>query len=243
MAAMSMVTALTRRTLAVARRALGDLERFVAPQACPACGAPCGRAAVLCAACEARIPRLDRVLCVRCLVQEREPDGCARHARAFRAAAAWIYDERAALVVQALKFGARPALAGRLGGVVARALPRGYRADMVIEVPLHAARRRERGYDQAALLAHAVARALDAPAPPGLLVRTRATAEQSRLSAARRRHNLAGAFVVPRPGAVRGRRVLVVDDVLTTGATLEAALAALHAAGAEPHGAALAWAS
>ena len=235
--------ALPRRTLAVARRALGDLERFVAPQACPSCGVALGHAAVLCAACEARIPRLDQVLCVRCLVAGREPDRCTRHARAFRAVAAWIYDERAALVVQALKFGARPALAERLGGAIARALPRGYRADMVIEVPLHAARRRERGYDQAALLAHAVARALDAPAPAGLLVRTRATAEQSRLRATQRRDNLAGAFTVPRPGAVRGRRVLVVDDVLTTGATLEAALAALHAAGAEPHGATLAWAS
>jgi len=114
---------------------------------------------------------------------------------------------------------------------------------MVTPVPLHAVRLRERGYDQAALLADSLARALGAPFVPGLLVRIRATREQSRLSAAGRRANLAGAFAVPRPEAVRGRSVLLVDDVLTTGSTLDAAGGALRAAGAETLGAALAWAA
>lgn len=219
------------------------LEAFAAPQACPSCGGRTAAADYLCAACEARIPPLADPLCVRCLVEERDPSGCRRHPRGARAVAPWIYDERAAAIVQALKFGARPELAERYAGAIARALPRGYRPDMVTPVPLHSTRLRERGYDQAARLADALARALGAPFVPGVLVRTRATREQSRLSAAGRRANLAGAFAVPRPEAVRGRALLVVDDVLTTGSTLDAAGAALRAAGAETLGAALAWAA
>jgi ComF family protein len=219
------------------------LAAFAAPQSCPGCGARTGAAEFLCAACESRIPPLADPLCVRCLLEEREPAGCRRHPRGARAVAPWIYDERAALVVQALKFGGRPGLAERYAAAIARALPRGYRFDMVTPIPLHPARLRERGYDQAGRLADALAHRIGAPLVPGLLVRSRATREQSRLSAADRRANLAGAFTVPRPEAVQGRSVLVVDDVLTTGATLDAAGGALRAAGAVTLGAALAWAA
>lgn len=229
--------------IAIVHRIGAALEAFAAPQECPGCGTRTDADDFLCRACEARIPRLAEPLCVRCLMSEREPVGCRRHPRGARAFAPWIYDERAALIVQALKFGARPELAARHAGAIARVLPRGYRPDMVTPVPLHGARLRERGYDQAALLADAVARTLGAPFVPGLLVRTRATREQSRLRAAGRRTNLAGAFAVPRPESVRGRALLVIDDVLTTGATLDAAGTALREAGAETLGAALAWAA
>ncbi len=107
----------------------------------------------------------------------------------------------------------------------------GWRPQVVCPVPLHAARRRARGYDQAALLAAAVASALALPRAR-LLRRRRATAPQARLSRSARAANVAGAFA-PSPGAViAGRRVLLVDDVLTTGATSEACRSALLAAGA-----------
>jgi predicted amidophosphoribosyltransferase len=112
----------------------------------------------------------------------------------------------------------------------------------VLDVPLHAARLRERGYNQSAALADALADVLGAPRLPGALVRVRATPPQARLGPAARRANLAGAFAIERPARLRGRRVLLVDDVLTTGATLDAALAALHDAGADAAGVALAWA-
>jgi ComF family protein len=225
------------------RACAAALEAFAAPQCCPGCGDRAGAGDFLCAACEARIPPLAEPLCVRCLIEEREPVRCRRHPRGALTFAPWIYDERAAAIVQALKFGGRPDLAARYAGAIARVLPRGYRPDMVTPIPLHAARLRERGYDQAGRIADALARRLGAPFVPGLLVRTRATREQSRLSAAGRRVNLSGAFAVPRPESVRGRRVLVVDDVLTTGSTIDAAGTALRAAGADTLGAALAWAA
>jgi ComF family protein len=218
-----------------------DLATFVLPQRCPGCGAEAGPERLLCAACLGRIPRLAASLCVRCLASGREPAGCLAHP-GFLARAAWIYDERAALVVHALKYGERPGLARALGVELARALPPGHRADLVVEVPLYRARRRERGYNQAASLAESLAAAAAVPWLPGALVRVRATRVQARLGAAERRANLSGAFALRSPAALKGRSVLMVDDVLTTGATLEACLATLRAAGAHAMGVALAWA-
>jgi ComF family protein len=223
-----------------------SLARSVAdallPQRCPGCGAPAGGHVLLCATCAARVPRLRTALCARCLVAGREGAPCARH-RAFTVYAAWQFDERAAALVHALKYHDRPALAAPLGTELAAALPAAWRRpDLVLEVPLHAARLRERGYNQSAALADSLADVLGAPRLPGALRRTRPTAPQARLGPAQRRANLAGAFAIERPSWLRGRRVLVVDDVVTTGATLDAALAALHDAGAVAAGVTLAWA-
>lgn len=212
------------------------------PQRCPGCGEPALAAKLLCDACSGRVPRLRAGLCARCLLEGREPSGCVRH-RAFAVFAPWLFDERAAAVVHALKYQDRPGLAASLGGEMAAALPRAWRRpDLVLEVPLHAARLRERGYNQSAALADALSEALGAPRLEGALRRVRATAPQARLGPARRRANLAGAFAIERPARLRGRKVLLVDDVVTTGATLDAALSALHDAGAIAAGATLAWA-
>lgn len=220
-------------------RALADA---LLPQRCPGCGEPAEAAKLLCDACAARLPRLRAALCARCLAAGRDGAACARH-RAFTVYAPWLFDERAAAVVHALKYHDRPALAAPLGAELAAALPRAWRRpDLVLEVPLHAARERERGYNQSAALAGALADALGAPRLPGALRRVRPTPPQARLGPAARRANLAGAFAVQRPAWLRGRRVLLVDDVITTGATLDAALAALHDAGAVAAGVALAWA-
>jgi ComF family protein len=104
--------------------------------------------------------------------------------------------------------------------------------DAVVPVPLHSVKRRFRGYNQAALLAGDVARRLDRPHVDDALVRVRATPTQTRLDAASRRRNVRGAFAVRDAGWVRGRTLLLIDDVMTTGATLDAASAALRAAGA-----------
>src|SRR5262249_21039978 len=146
-------------------------------------------------------------------------------------------------LVHALKFGGRPHLARTFAPAVAAALPDRARSGILLTaVPLHSARLRERGYDQAAALAAAVADRIGAPYVPGLVGRTRATAAQTGLGSRERRDNVRGAFAIAKPGWVRGRRILVVDDVLTTGATISEAMSALRSAGARTRGLALAWA-
>jgi ComF family protein len=234
--------AVVTAALGVVRSVLRDLERFALPQRCRGCGVEIDADVVLCTECAATIPRLGLALCLRCLASGRAPDACTRHP-AHRAWAPWIYDERAAAVVHALKFQGRPGLAAGLGGVIAGSVPPTYRPDLIVEVPLHPARRRERGYNQAARLAAALARELGCPWLEGALERVRATRPQTRLGPAARRTNLVGAFRVRAPEALARRSILIVDDVITTGSTLEACCDTLARIGARPSAVALAWAS
>ena len=105
------------------------------------------------------------------------------------------------------------------------------RPDALVPVPLHRDRLRSRGYDQALELARPLARALSIPLRSDLLLRARATAPQSQLDARDRQRNLRGAFRVPTAAIAVPGRVALVDDVMTTGATLHAAAQALRRAG------------
>jgi ComF family protein len=103
--------------------------------------------------------------------------------------------------------------------------------DVVVPVPLHAARLRERGYNQAALLARELARRIGLPLNERVLVRQRATTPQVGLDARQRRENVQDAFSCS-SNDLAGKRVLLIDDVCTTGATLEACAVALYGGGA-----------
>lgn len=232
---------LLRAARGALRRAACDVLDAVLPQLCARCGESLAGGGVLCTRCLAAIPRLSFGLCARCLATGNEPVGCVRH-RDFAVWPAWVYDPAAEQIVHALKFGGRPALAGGLGGELARAAAHLAGADAVTGVPLHRARQRERGYNQAALLADAFGAVAGVPHSANLLERSRPTRAQARLGARARRENLSGCFRVPRPEWVRGRRIIIVDDVITSGATLEACMAALTEAGARPVAITLAWA-
>ena len=155
-----------------------------------------------------------------------------------------IYTGKLRQVVLRLKFGGDGRLGLRLGELLSAtwdALPLRRELDLVIvPVPLHPARQRERGFNQSELLAAGLARALGrqyGAAEPRIakswLRRKRATPPQTGLSVAARRENLRGAFEVVNPDAVRGRAIVLVDDVMTTGATVSACARALKRAGAE----------
>jgi ComF family protein len=134
--------------------------------------------------------------------------------------------------VHALKYEGLRVLSEPLGTLLAACWQaQGITVDLVLPVPLSRARERERGYNQSALLARAMAGQLALPCPGRLLVRQRNTRSQVGLSAQERWDNVWGAFAC-HSAELGGQRVLLVDDVLTTGATLQACAAALRQAGA-----------
>jgi ComF family protein len=136
-----------------------------------------------------------------------------------------------AAAIQDLKYRRHRAVASTFGRLLAAHYP--FTDDaLLVPVPLHTSRLRTRGFNQALLLARALGRSRGLPVASRALARIRATTAQPGLSAADRRRNLRGAFVVRQPDAVRDRAVVLVDDVLTTGATADACARALRAAGA-----------
>lgn len=200
------------RVRALVSAALAWLGRVLAPDRCAACDAAAGPGAALCDGCAATV-----------VLDHGDADvEVIAHAR---------YGGALARAVRRLKYEERPDLAGPLGRLLGSAA-RGLAADLVVPVPLHPHKLRSRGYNQAALLAAAVARELEAPLAARMLMRTRDTNAQAHLDRAGRLANLDGAFRVRAPDGVRGRRVVLVDDVCTTGSTLGACRAALLAAGA-----------
>jgi len=149
------------------------------------------------------------------------------------------YQGRLRRIIRCMKFSDLPGLAGPLGRILAsRLLAAGVEVDLIVPVPLHWRRRWRRGYNQADLLALAVANDLRLPVAPRRLRRRRATASQTGRSRRGRVANVRGAFVTGRSG-FGGSRILLVDDVMTTGATLAECARVLRAAGAsEVHAAA-----
>jgi ComF family protein len=193
--------------------AVAALLHALAPASCHWCRAQ-GAVLGICAPCSASLPWND-------------------FACRDRTWAAFRYAPPIDQAIRELKFHGRLAPAHLLGGLMARRLAR--RAEplpeLLIPVPLSVGRLRRRGYNQALELGRGLARTLALPLAPSAARRTRETAEQTRLDAAARRLNVRDAFAVD-AAAVRGRHVVLLDDVVTTGATLAELARAVRAAGA-----------
>lgn len=233
------------RLLAPARHAVASVLDILLPPTCPCCDAAVSAPGLMCADCYRELTFLTEPLCRCCGApfpsghrrgEAQLCTGCCAQPPLFdRARAAFLYDAAAARLILPLKYADRTDLAGVLALHMARAGKALIEAaDLLVPVPLHRRRLFKRRYNQAALLAHALRRRCGLPVLPDALIRTRPTVSLGTLSASARAAELSGAIALraSRSGQIRGRRVLLIDDVLTSGATANACTRALRLAGA-----------
>lgn len=197
----------------------------------PVCSA-CGKELLahirggMCPECEKTSVKLGTDICGKCgrvLANEAEfCDTCIRSERAFvRARSCYVYEGAPKKFVYRLKFGGRRYLAAFIAeAMVDRYLDCGFECDCVVAVPLSAKRKRKRGYNQSELIAEELSCRLKLPLIDGALVKTKENKSQAKLKRREREENVRGVYEVTSPETFKGRRVLVVDDVMTTGATL-----------------------
>lgn len=225
-------TTLYERALDTAR----DLIGLVWPRACLVCDQPIGSRDLergLCRRCQEQVPWIEPPFCGRCGLPfagaMTEPFQCA-HCRGlsfhFRYAVAAVRAEGVAReAIHRLKYQRRWMVAPVLTGWLiqaARMWVDWNAVDAIVPVPLHPRKKRIRQFNQAELLADGLSRVVARPVLRGVLVRVRDTPTQTLLGREARARNLRGAFAVRRPSAVAGQRLVLVDDVFTTGMTLEA---------------------
>ena len=212
------------------------------PQLCPSCREPVDGAG-LCPACWSKLSFIAPPYCQRLGIPFAFDSGAgllsmeaiADPPAYNRARAAVRYDDVARKLVHALKYGDRLDLAPTMGRWMARAGGELLAdADALVPVPLHWRRQWARRFNQAALLAQIIARTNGRVVAHGALKRVKATPQQVGLDKSERAHNVQGAFRVPAAGRaeVAGRKLLLIDDVLTSGATIDACTRALLRAGA-----------
>jgi ComF family protein len=200
----------------------------------------------VCRACLAKPePLYAEYFCVQCrapflsefpLDEEGRCGLCRRGALGFDAAYSFgFYENELRKLIQLFKYGRVETLAAPLGRLLARALPREQSFDVIVPMPLHWRKRWQRGFNQAALLAHQIGRRTHVPVRNALR-RVRNTDSQAGLTSAKRRKNVSGAFQASwrakHRRTLEGQRVLLIDDVMTTGATAASCARALKRAGA-----------
>lgn len=229
--------------VAAIRSAAGFALNMLLPPRCLSCGETVAQTGALCAACWPNLQYITPPFCAGCGFPFAYDPGpgvfcgaCIRETPPFdRARAVLRYDDASRDLVIAFKHGDRTDAAPAYGRWMTRAGAALLEdADFVVPVPLHRSRLLKRRYNQSAMLALAVGRESGTAVIPDLLVRTRKTPSQAGLGSAQRRRNVRGAFAIreSRSPLVKGGRVVLVDDVYTTGATVFACARVLRRGGA-----------
>lgn len=233
-----------RRSLrGIVRRMAGAAIDLVLPPRCLVCGVTVSDVHALCPSCWSEIDFLGPPQCACCGRPFAEASGpetlcgaCLKRKPLYRKARAVCrYDETSKSLILAFKHGDRTDCAPALARWLARAgADLAADCDLIAPVPLHWTRLFSRRFNQAAMLAQAMGRLTGKPVVPDLIERRKRTKPQGKGTRDQRKRNVAGAFAVPmrRRTAVADRRVLLIDDVLTTGSTAEACTRALLGAGA-----------
>src|SRR4051812_32896215 len=214
------------------RKRLTGVLRAALPQACALCAAPAG-SVLVCGACSLSLPPLPPA-CPCCALPSPGRERCGRclsYALAYdRSWAPFIYAFPVDRLIQQYKYHGALAYADWFAERMLSAAPAMPRADLIAAIPLARARQRERGFNQALEIARNLSRRTGIPLAPNLVRRVRDTPPQASLPWADRAGNIDGAFACA--SDLSGRRLLVIDDVMTTGASLQEFARTLKAAGA-----------
>ncbi len=220
------------------REAGGLLLDLIFPRRCPVCHEAAMPPYHICPACRARLPFIGTARCGKCGKPvpgtDRLCDDCRTRQHAFdRGLGLLLYDETMRSTMSYLKYRGRKEYGEALGELLAEYtadLAALWRPSVIVPVPLHPKKMNTRTYNQAAEIARPLARAFGIPMAETMLRRSSETLAMKNLDAVERFRNLEGAFE-PGPGFVPARSVLLVDDIYTTGATMDAASLTLREAG------------
>jgi ComF family protein len=224
-----------------------DVLDFVYPQSCPICQKPLGKKEKeVCEDCWGTLAILPAPFCPYCKSFLEESSGILKHVcpslgrpgdgpiAAVRSLG--IFDDHYQELIHRFKYGKKiplgKRLAHRLGEVVVQEKDFAG-CDLILSVPLHRARYRERGFNQSEIVAEGISRVTGIPILQGVLKRKKNTRDQTYLNAQQRAENVKDAFVMGQLEKVKNKKVILVDDVTTTGATLNECARMLHRAGAE----------
>jgi ComF family protein len=224
-----------------------DLLDFVYPQTCPICRKPLKREEKdVCEECWRALALLPSPYCPYCKSFLEDEDEVANHRCAYLSKpeerrilavrSLGTFDDHYQKLVHRLKYDKKIQLGKRLAQKLGESMSEDKEfagCDMVIPVPLHRARERERGFNQSEVLAEGISRAIGISLAKSILKRKRNTKDQTYLNAQQRAENVKGAFVVAQPERINGKKIIIVDDVMTTGATLNECASALLNSGAE----------
>ncbi len=223
-----------------------DVLNFVYPQSCPICHKPLARGEnQVCQECWETLAVLPAPFCPYCKSFIEDDDSVVGHGsvclsppedrRILAVRSLGTFDDYYQKLIHRFKYGKKLPLGKTLAESLGRAVSETKcftNCDVVIPVPLHRARQRERGFNQSDILAQGISESTGIALAQGVLKRKRNTKDQTYLNAQQRADNVRGAFVVKEPDRMEGRTVILVDDVMTTGATLNECAGLLRAAGA-----------
>ena len=219
-----------------------DVAGLLFPRRCPVCHEAAEEPEELaCRICRTRLPYVREPSCRKCgkplLSDEKEYcQDCARKRHVFlQGKAPFVYDQVMRESITRYKYGGRREYAAFYAEEILRKCAREavfWKGDVLVPVPLHWSRKRKRGYNQAALLARELSKRCGIPADETLLRRVRRTRAQKDLNDQERLANLKGAFSVPK-GSISYRNIILVDDIYTTGSTIDEAARVLKENGAQ----------
>jgi len=223
-----------------------DLLDFVYPQTCPICRNPLKREEKdVCEECWKALAVLPSPYCPYCKSLIESEDEITNHQcpklsrpgdrRILAVRSLGTFDDHYQKLIHRLKYEKKIQLGKRLAQKLGESISEENEfagRDMVIPVPLHRARERERGFNQSEVVAEGISRAMGISLTKDILKRKRHTKDQTYLNAQQRAENVKGAFVVTQPEKIDGKSVILVDDVMTTGATLNECARMLRDAGA-----------